>query len=101
MLACLKFPFKSFLPFLCKGDTSAIFKEDDNKNVLEGLLIFVHKKLANMPKISLIILMGMSESWEASFLSNLSMPYFVSSMLISEKQNVSFLHLLCIANMLG
>ena len=38
-----------------------------------------------------IILIGMPECWEALFLSNLSMAFFMSSMLTSEKLNASFL----------
>ena len=54
-----------------------------------------------MSKFSLIILIGMSESWEALFLSNLSMSFFMSSILTSEKRNISFSQWLCIASMLG
>ena len=43
----------------------------------------------------------MSEYWEALFLSNLSMSFFMSSVLTSEKRNVSFSQWLCIASMLG
>ena len=49
----------------------------------------------------MIILIGMSEFWEALFLSNLIMSFFMSSILNSEKQNVSFSQLPCIASMLG
>ena len=52
--------------------------------------MFVHKKSAKMSKFSLIILIRMSECWEALFLSNLSMYFFMSSILTSEKRNVSF-----------
>ena len=51
-------------------------------------------------KFSLIILMPMSDCWEALFLSNLTMSFFMSSMLTFEKRNVSFLKVLCIASML-
>ena len=101
ILTGLLFSFKSFLPFLCKGVTSAIFKHDGNEDDLKELLMFVHKRSAKMSKFSLIILIGMSECWEALFLSNLSMPFFMSSILTSEKRNVSFSQLLCIASMLG
>ena len=63
--------------------------------------MFVHKKPAKMSKFSLINLIGMSECWEALFLSNLSMSFFMSSVLTSEKRNVSFSQWLCIENMLG
>ena len=43
----------------------------------------------------------MSECWEAFFLSNSSMSFFISSILISEKGSVSFSQLLCSAAMLG
>ena len=43
----------------------------------------------------------MSECWEALFLSNLSMSFFMSSVLTSDKRNVSFSQILCIASMLG
>ena len=43
----------------------------------------------------------MSECWEALFLSNLSMSFFMSSILTSEKRNVSFSQWLCIASMSG
>ena len=43
----------------------------------------------------------MSECWEALFLSNLSMSFFMSSILTCEKRNVSFSQWLCIASMLG
>ena len=43
----------------------------------------------------------MSECWEALFLSNLSMSFFMLSILTSEKRNVSFSQWLCIASMLG
>ena len=52
-------------------------------------------------KFSLIILMAMSDCWEALFLSNLTMSFFMSSVLTFEKRNVSFLKVLCIASMLG
>ena len=39
-----------------------------------------------MSKFSLIILLTVSECWEALFLSNLSMSFFMSSMLSSEKR---------------
>ena len=42
----------------------------------------------------------MSECWEALFLSNLSMSFSMTLMLTSEKGNVSFSKLLCIASML-
>ena len=54
-----------------------------------------------MSKFSLIILIGMSECWEALFLSNLSMSFFMASILTSDKRNVSFSQCLCIASMLG
>ena len=57
--------------------------------------MFVHKKSAKMSKFSLIILIG------TLFLSNLSMSFFMSSILTSEKRNVSFSQWLCIASMLG
>ena len=63
--------------------------------------MFVHKKLANMSKFSLIILMGMSERWEALVLSSSSMILFISSILTSEKRNVCFSQLPCSASMLG
>ena len=85
---------------MCKGLTSAFFKQDRNKDLKE-MLMFVHKKLAKMSKFSLIILMGMSESWEALSLSNLSMSFFISSILTSEKRSISFSQFLCIASMLG
>ena len=37
--------------------------------------MFAHKKSANMSQFSLIILMEMSECWEALFLSNLNIPF--------------------------
>ena len=61
------------------------FKQHGNENDLKELLMFVHKKSTKMFKFSLIILMGMSECWEALFLSNLSMSFFMYSMLTSEK----------------
>ena len=63
--------------------------------------MFLHKKSTKMSKSSLMVLMGMSEYWEALFLSNLSMSFFMSSMLTSEKQNIYFSQLLCITGMLG
>ena len=63
--------------------------------------MFVHEKLANVSKFSLIILMGMSECWEALFLSNSSMFFFVCSILTSEKRNVYFSQLPCSESMLG
>ena len=68
ILTGLQFSFKSLLPFLRKGVTSAIFKQDGNEDDLEELLMFIHKKSANMYEFSLIILMRMSECWEALFL---------------------------------
>ena len=62
--------------------------------------MFVHKKLANMSKFSLMILMGISECWEDLFLSYSSMSFFISSILTSEKRNVSFSQLPCSATML-
>ena len=56
-----QFSCQSFLPFLCKGVTSTIFKQDGKEGDLKELLISVHKKLANMSKLSLIILMAMSQ----------------------------------------
>ena len=64
------------------------------------MLMFVHKKLANMSKFSLMILMGISECWEDLFLSYSSMSFFISSILTSEKRNVSFSQLPCSATML-
>ena len=63
--------------------------------------MFLHKKSTKMSKSSLMVLMGMPEYWEALFLSNLSMSFFMSSMLTSEKQNIYFSQLLCITGMLG
>ena len=85
ILSGRKFSFKSFLPFLCIGVTSAIFKQDRNEDDLKELLMFVHKKSANMSMCFLIILIGMSECWETLFLSSLNMSFFMTSMLISEK----------------
>ena len=67
---------------MSKEVTSAVFKQDGNEDDLKELLMFVHKKF------SLIILMEMSEIWDALFLSNVIMSFFMSSMLTSEKQNV-------------
>ena len=58
ILAVLYFYCKSVLPFLCKGVTFSIFKQDGDENDLKELLMFTQK----------------SECWEALFLSNLSMP---------------------------
>ena len=96
-----QFSFKLFLSFLCKGVKSAIFKQDGKEDDLKELLMFVRKKSAKMFKFSLIVLMGISESLEALFLSNLSMSFFMSSILTSEKRNVSFSQFLCIAGMVG
>ena len=63
----LQFSFMYFLHFLRKGVTSAIFKQGGNEDDLKELLMFVHNKSAKMPKFSLMILIGMSESWEALF----------------------------------
>ena len=63
--------------------------------------MFLHKKLANMSKFSLIIIMEKSECGEALSLSNLSMSFYMSWMLNPEKWNVSFSQMLCIASMLG
>ena len=63
----LQFSFMYFLPFLRKGVTSAIFKQGENEDDLKELLMFVHNKSAKMPKFSLMILIGMSESWKALF----------------------------------
>ena len=84
MHVCILLLSLSYL-FLCKGVISAIFKQDGNEDDLKEFLMFVHKKSANMSKFSLIILMGMSECWEAFFLSNLSMSFFMSSMSTSGK----------------
>ena len=89
------------MPFLRKGFTSAVFKQGVDKDDLKELLMFVHKKSTNMSKFSLITLMGMSECWQAFFLSNLSMSFFMSSILSSEKWIFFFSQLLCIASMLG
>ena len=62
---------------LSKEVTSAVFKQDGNEDDLKELLMFVHKKF------SLIILMEMSEIWDALFLSNVIMSFFMSSMLTS------------------
>ena len=86
---------------MCKGVTSATLKQDENEDDLKELLMFVDKKLASISKFSLIILRGMSECWEALFLSNLSMSFFMPLILTSEKRNVSFSQLLCVASMLG
>ena len=56
-----------FLHFLRKGVTSAIFKQGGNEDDLKELLMFVHNKSAKMPQFSLMILIGMSESWETLF----------------------------------
>ena len=62
--------------------------------------MFMHKKLANMSKFFLIILIGIPECWEALFFYNLSMSFFMSSVLTSEKLNVSSSQLLSIASIL-
>ena len=80
---------------MSKEVTSAVFKQDGNEDDLKELLMFVHKKF------SLIILMEMSESWDALFLSNLKISFFMSSMLTSEKQNVWWSLYLKIALRLG
>ena len=90
-----------FLTFLCKGVTSAIFKQGRNEDDLKELLMFAHKKSVNMSKFSLIILIGISEFSKAWFLPNLSMSFFMFLMLTSEKGNVSFSQLLWITSMLG
>ena len=46
---------------------NAIFKQGGNEDDLKELLMFVNNNSAKMPKFSLIILLGMSESWEALF----------------------------------
>ena len=63
----LQFSFMYFLHFLRKGVTSAIFKQGGNEDDLKELLMFVHNKSAKMPQFSLMILIGMSESWETLF----------------------------------
>ena len=80
---------------MSKEVTSAVFKQDGNEDDLKELLMFVHKKF------SLIILMEMSEIWDALFLSNVIMSFFMSSMLTSEKQNVWWSLYLKIALRLG
>ena len=65
MYVCIFLLSLSYL-FLCKGVISAIFKKDGNEDDLKELLMFVHKK-------------------SAFFLSNLSMSFFMSSMLTSGK----------------
>ena len=75
---------------LCKAVTYAIFKQDGNKDDLKKLLMFVHKKSANVSKFFLIILMRMSECWEAFFLY----VFFLSLMLTCVKKNLcAFLRL--------
>ena len=44
----LKFSFKSFLPFLCKGVTSADFKEEGKLADLIALFMLIHKKSTNI-----------------------------------------------------
>ena len=44
ILPGLSFSFKSFLSFLCKGLTSASFKELRNTDDLNVALILLHKK---------------------------------------------------------
>ena len=61
ILTGLQFSFTSFLPFLYEGVTSVIHKPDGNEDDFKDLLMFVHKKSANMSKFSLITLMEMSE----------------------------------------
>ena len=80
---------------MSKEVTSAVFKQDGSEDDLKELLMFVHKKF------SLIILMEMSEIWDALFLSNVIMSFFMSSMLTSEKQNVWWSLYLKIALRLG
>ena len=63
----LQFSFMCFLHFLRKGVTSAIFKQGGNEDDLKELLMFVHNKSAKMPQFSLMILIGMFESWETLF----------------------------------
>ena len=63
----LQFSFMYFLHFLRKGVTSAIFKQGGNEDDLKELLMFVHNKSAKMPQFSLMILIGMFESWETLF----------------------------------
>ena len=97
----LQFSFKPFLPFLCKGVKSSIFKQNGNEDDLKEMLISAHKKSANISKFCFIILLRMYECWEVLFVSNLSVDLFISSMLTSEKRNVSFSQLLCMASMFG
>ena len=56
------FSYMSFLPFMCKGITVAVLKQDRNEYDLKELPIIVHKKSAKIFKLSLIILMGISKS---------------------------------------
>ena len=75
ILTGLLFSFKSYLPFLCNGVTFVIFKQDGNEDDLKELLMFIHKKSAKNVQVLFDILIGMSETWVALFLSNLNMSF--------------------------
>ena len=55
----------SFLTFLCKDATYADFKQNEDKEDLQILLVFSYIKLANISTLSLITFTGISETWEA------------------------------------
>ena len=64
MITGLSFTFKFFfISFLCKALAPANFDQNGNKEDLNILLVFSYKKSANVSTLSLITLIGISETW--------------------------------------
>ena len=62
LVLCFLFDKQSWTSFKAgKLNPYVIFKQDGSEDDLKELLMFVHKKLANMSKFSLINLIGISE----------------------------------------
>ena len=57
--------FKLLLHFLCNGVTSACFKDDGKLEDFMELLIISQMKFENISEFFLIVLVGMSEYWDA------------------------------------
>ena len=74
----LKFFFISFLPFLCKGVTSANFKIEGKCADLIAPFMLVHKNSKNISIFFLIILVGISVFGEDLILSNLRISFSIS-----------------------
>ena len=71
------------------GVISAVLRHDGNKENFIKLSIFLNKKLADISEFSLIVLLGISEFWQAFYAFNFLVSFSMSVTSSSVKQNVS------------